>query len=295
MVKDLTELHCSPKAHVENAEDGNYTCFSKPELKLLAAEFNKKSPKKIKITGKKKEIVNQLLEAYKEVCDKHQFCWIKQTLTDPEKIAKLEKSFRPKMPDSWNDNPNTWLNTYDILYVMKQYEDLHKDFVFIGIYPIDFNESNSFGRCIGDILCNFDIKTNILDKGKKQFGIVFNTDPSTRSGSHWYSMYCNLNPNKKNYGIYSYDSVANEAQKQVKLFMKKVCDQVNDKKFECKENKIQRQFSNYDCGVYSMVFITQCLKNIPFKIICEKMQTDKYVNSFRQVLYRPSRIKKNMV
>lgn len=281
----MAELHCSPKLFYKGQNDK--TCFNMSELKLLAREFNKKSPDR-KIKGRTKaQLRDQLLQAYQKICDKHQFCWIRQTLSDSEKIAKLEKAFRPRKPISWDYDRNTWLNTYDILYVMEQYEELYKDFMFIGVYPIDFAVEEN-GVCIGDILCEFNVKENILNKKKSRFGIVFNTDPSTRGGEHWISLYCNLNPKKPNYGIYFYDSVGHPAPLEVKRFMAKVVKQVGDKNFESRENKIQKQFDNYDCGVYSIVFLTQCLKNIKFEEICKRMKTDHGVNMLRDVLYRPN-------
>lgn len=281
----MTELHCSPKLFYKGQKDK--TCFNMNELKLLAREFNKKWPDR-KIKGKTKaEIRDQLLEAYQKICDKHQFCWIRQTLTDSEKIAKLEKAFRPRKPISWDYDKNTWLNTYDILYVMEQYEDLYKDFMFIGVFPIDFAVEEN-GVCIGDSLCTFDVKKNVLDKKKKRFGIVFNTDPSTQGGEHWISLYCNLNKSKPNYGIYFYDSVGSRAPREVNEFMNKVVAQVGDDEFKSHVNKIQKQFDNYDCGVYSIVFLTQCLKNIKFEEICDRMKNDEGVNKLRDILYRPN-------
>jgi hypothetical protein len=124
--------------------------------------------------------------------------------------------------------------------------------------------------------------------GKTRFGIIFNTDPSYKGGQHWISLYCNLDPKKPNYGIYFYDSVATPAPREVKTFMAKVAAQVKNKAFEVKENKIQKQYDNYECGVFSMVFITQCLKHIKFDTICRKMKTDSGMNKLRDILYRPN-------
>lgn len=282
---NASELHCSPRRAHAFAEK-NSTCFNHKELKLLAGEFNKRRPRSEHIKGRtKKELVEQLLVAYKHICDKHQFCWIKQTMTDPEKIAKLEKAFRPKKPESWDENHNTWLNTLDIMYVMEQYEGLHKDYAFLGVFPIDFAEHDTFGKCIGDVMCNLDVRK--FDK--KRFAIVFNTDPSYKGGQHWICVFCDLRPKSKNYGIYYYDSVANAPPREITEFMARTVDQVGDIKFKAYENKVQRQFSNYDCGVFVQVFITQMLKNIhKFKYVCEHMHKDKEINKIRDVLYRPN-------
>lgn len=308
------ELHCSPKAHKFAEKDK--TCFSHGELKLLAREFNKKAgPSVPKITGRsKKELTGKLLTAYKHICDKHQFCWIKQTLSDPKKAAKLEAAFRPSRPLSWESDRNTWLNTYDILYVLEQYEDLYKDYVFLGVYPIDFASKDSFGTCVGTpilvndekkvtksfSMCNFDIKRDVLDKKKKRFGIVFNTDPSNRGGAHWYGMYCSLDTRRSNpnFGVYTYDSVANSPQKEVSAFMKRIAEQVDALKgdvpslgkrtFQSKYNKTQKQFGNNECGVFSLAYQTQMLKNIPFEKVCTRMKNDSYMNKLRDVFYRPN-------
>lgn len=308
------EIHCSPKAHKFAEKDR--TCFSHGELKLLAREFNKKAASGTpKINGRtKKELVGKLLTAYKNICDKHQFCWIKQTLTDSKKVAKLEDAFRPAKPLPWESDRNTWLNTYDILYVMEQYEELYKDYVFLGVYPIDFASKDSFGTCIGSPIvlkeekkevksfnmCDFDIKRDILDKNKKRFGIVFNTDPSHRGGAHWYGLYCSLDTRKgnPNFGVYTYDSVANSPQKEVREFMKKIASQVEalkgvrpefaKRKFEAKANETQKQFGNNECGVFSLAYQTQMLKNIAFDTVCKRMKNDAYMNKLRDVFYRPN-------
>ena len=278
------QLHCSPRAF--DTGEKTKTCFTLKELRLLASEFNKKNPER-PVRGKTKgELVKALLKAYKAVCDDHQFCWIRQTLTDHAKIAELEKAFRPPKPEEWERDRNTWLTTTDILYVMRQYEELYKDFKFMGVFPIDFAD-NSKGYCIGDMMCDFDIHRHVMDHKMRRFGVVFNTDKSYRSGQHWISLYCCLNPKNMNYGIYFYDSVANPAPKEVKEFMERVVKQVGDERFKAYENRVQKQYDNYDCGVYSCVFLTQCLKNVAFKTICARMHTDKGVNALRDVLYRP--------
>jgi hypothetical protein len=278
--KNPTDIHCSPAKY--NRAEKDQTCFSHDELKLLANEFNKHSDKKIKGTSKK-EIASELLKAYKPICNSDQYCWIKQTLSNSNKINKLEQNFRIQMPISWEKDKYTWLNTYDILYVMKQYEELYTDFEFLTVTPSDFSDKNSSGKCIGDMLCDFDVH----NFNKKRFGIVFNTGSSFSSGEHWQALFCNLNNKLPNYGIYFYDSVANPSSHKIKTFMKKIKDQVNDTKFELKENKIQSQYGGSECGMFSIIFLTQCLKNIKFDEICKRMHNDKKINELRMILYRP--------
>jgi len=256
-------------------------------LKIIAKEYNNLSKNKISLDLSKQELKEALENAFADVC-KSELCWMsndKVHLTE-DTMQKLKQTFRPEKPMEWYNNRRTWLNTYDILFVMQQYELLYKDFVFIGVYPIDFAAYDDYGKCIGDSLCDFKIK----DYKNKRFAIVLNTDYHDEPGSHWVSIYCNFNPKKPNYGIYYYDSVASEPQREVVAFMDKVAAQVpkGGKPFEKKQNRIQKQFKNTECGAFSIIFLTQCLKNIPFDYICRHMRTDDEINKLRDVLYSPN-------
>jgi hypothetical protein len=279
------DLHCAPEAHKLGEETGS--CFTHGELKLLAKEFNKHSPNKIKVTKQKKELVEELEKAYEKVCDKHQFCWISQHLSNSGKKQKLIEKFRPVKPKTWYQNRGTWLNTYDINYIMMQYENLYKDFKFMGTVPADFAERDQYGNCIGDLLCDFDVH-EFKKLGRTRFGMVVNTDTSRGQGSHWRSVYINTNKKKENYGIYYYDSVSTKYDERSKKFFDKVVKQVDDPDFKIHYNHVQRQFLSNECGMFSIVFLTQILKNIPFKEICERMPTDKRINEIRDILYRPN-------
>ena len=270
----MTDIHCSPVRHKHGTIHN--TCFKRNELDLLVKTFNHKNPHKpIDSKLRKKDIAKILLEEYRKVCNKSQYCWISQLLADSEHKKQLMKAFRPEMPTSWKKNSKTWLNTYDILYVLKQYEELYTDYVFLGVYSIDFFKKNSSNNCIGNDfgvnMCDLKL-ADLLKKGKTRFGVVFNTDTSDGSGEHWFSMYCNFgDKTSANYGIYYYDSVASVPDKEyIMPFVKniqaqalslekaqtqtQVLNKTVKKQFEFKYNKIQKQFKGFACGVYSIVF-----------------------------------------
>jgi hypothetical protein len=266
------------------------------ELKMIASDYNKtvdNSLSKIKLHNTKAKLYNEIRSTLAKEC-KEESCWIEQDFIKSDHKRKLQTSFRPVKPHEWYKNKRTWLNTFDILHVMKQYEKLYKDFSFLGVYPIDFRNKNSSGYCIGDSLCEFNIQ-QFLSKNKKQFAIVLNLDKHTQPGSHWVALYCNLNPKKNNFGIYYYDSVASRPGKEVKEFVNNITSQVlqyfpkeQANKFVAKFNITQKQYKNSECGVFSMVFITQALKNIDFDTICKYMKKDDHMNDIRDVLYRPN-------
>ena len=66
---------------------------------------------------------------------------------------------------------------------MKQYEIDYPNFIFIGPSPIDFDKKLMFGECVWNELCNLNIIKQLKD-GKNKVGIIFNTDPHNKSGSH---------------------------------------------------------------------------------------------------------------
>lgn len=290
----MTEKFCSPSRYYQADE----SCMSYKELQLLAKDLNQRlsNENRIKLRQKKDELHNSIKKALYPTCKDKEYCWIEQEFVKPSHKPMLEDAFRPKKPRAWKQNPRTWLNTYDILYVMQQYESLYKDFEFLGVHPIDFQSRYADGTCIGDNLCSFHVQ-QLLQNGKKRFAMVLNLDRHDQSGSHWVALYCNLSPRKPNFGVYYYDSVAHPPSHEVVSFMKQVFMQVQSvypqktaKKFAIKYNQVQKQFKNTECGMFSMVFLTQCLKHKEFQEICQGMRKDDAIQELRNVLYRPSNV-----
>ena len=102
---------------------------------------------------------------FKETCEKES-CWLKQKLFD-ENIALdvKDNTFAPKAPEEWGKNPDEWLSSVEIMQVMKQYEKTYKCFEFIGPSPIDYDEHLSYGECVWEELCKFNLQNNI-QRGK---------------------------------------------------------------------------------------------------------------------------------
>lgn len=283
--------HCSPAKYGK----GN-TCLSKKELEVIASDYNQTyTENKINVALPKKKLYNTIRNRLKEMCDTES-CIIEQDFVKQEHRDALEQSFRPKKPKIWYKNHRTWLNTFDILHVMKQYESLHKTFSFLGVFPMDFQQQYSTGQCIGISLCNFSVAEFIQQK-KDHFAFVLNLDYHYESGSHWVAVYANLNPKKNNFGIFYYDSVANPPTTEVKQFASNIATQIHQyykpeiaQKFKTQYNVKQKQFKNTECGIFSMVFLTQMLKYIDFNYICQNMKKDDQMNDIRDILYRPNKI-----
>jgi hypothetical protein len=179
---------------------------------------------------------------------KDQLCWTRtepvQKITD-NKIKEDIKhyTFRPNGPKKQHE----WLSTTDINKVMKQYEMQHKNFLFLGALPYDFDELPYYNTQ--------DLNFNELEKGKYKIGAVINLDIHTQSGSHWVALYANLDENK----IYYFDSFGKKPGKRIRNFCNRIISYMNNNekintkdffkkykssdKYDIRFNKTQHQFS----------------------------------------------------
>lgn len=282
----MTELPltCSPINSRKFAiKDG--TCFSRQDLLDLSKAYNLKTTTSMT----KSQLLSKLKRFMNDKCV-NESCWISQeNLNDRQLASRLNQSLRPIQPVEWSKNPETWLTNYDIEAVMNQYEKVYRNLRFLGVFPIDFAKTFRFStKCIGESLCDFDIHKHVLNLKKTQFAFIVNLDRHDQSGSHWVAVYCNLDKSSINYGIFYYDSVAPSKKPPVEIsnFMDKVSSQVKNDNFRKVVNHITHQKFNNECGMFSMVFLTQCFKNqIKVEEIFSRMKGDVEMNRLRDVLF----------
>jgi hypothetical protein len=256
-------MNCAPH------RKGDTTCYTKEQLVKMAKIL------KIKFTGSKEEIWNAIRMHLFDECD-YEWEWMDNKairgLNDRE--IKYE-TFKPPMPTAWLKNKFTWLNTTDILNVMRQYEKLYRDFKFFGPVPVD---------CPKDISCeltNIDLgKMN--RKGVNMVGVIFNLDKHNESGSHWVGLFTNMQDNSITY----YDSTGNQPPDYIKYFMGMLKRQMKSG-VVIDWNKKKHQFGGSECGVYSMNFIIESIKGNKLSDIEKKSISDYSVNILRNYFYRP--------
>lgn len=251
------KLRCSPK---EKNKINSFTCYTNDSLYKLRDQWNKRHSNKMIKTNDPKEIHSMLSSYLNNVC-KTESCWLKQN-KDFGKISEdIIDSFAPVSPNEWKTNPNEWLSSVDIDKVMNQYKKAYKCFEFIGPSPIDFDTKTSHGECVWNELCNFSL-ANQIKKGKNKIGIIFNTDPHNKSGSHWISLFINI----KKKIICFFDSVGTKQSKEIMKLVNRIIDQghkLNPKinfKFE-NNNGVEHQNENTECGIYSLFFIIHMLQD----------------------------------
>lgn len=318
--------YCAP--HRRDMQRTTGSCLSKKELLFIATTYNDtcKPEETIDVAttaGKGKAALHgELTKRFAVACREHgEYCWFQVA---PGSVrAAVQENFAPIRPAAWYENESTWLNTYDILLVMKQHERFHTHFKFIGVLPRDFASRVTRRSCVSQNMCDFDVKRDLLDKGKTEFGAVFNHDMHYQQGSHWVALFGSFDPKSKQYGIHYYDSIARKPKPEILRFMKQLAtdfarivapvgkhlsshklgsltntlasssssDEVL--KFKISFNKRQHQFENNECGMFSLNFLVNCLErpDLSYLQIDKLPIDDQHVNMLRRIFYTPNMAK----
>ena len=173
---------------------------------------------------------------------------------------------------------------------MKQYTHIYKCFRFIGPTPIDYDALEN-NVCVTNELCNFSLAHQIHD-GKFKIGIIFNTDPHTKGGEHWISMFINI---KKGF-IFFFDSAGNKIPPRIYPLVEKIIEQgrhlATPIEFKFDQNyPNEHQYSSTECGMYSLYFIIHMLEDkLTQKYLKTHVITDDYIEKFRKVYFNESHL-----
>jgi len=132
-------------------------------------------------------------------------------------------------------------------------------------------------------LCKFDVDKH-LGKGQTKIGIVFNTDPSTKDGQHWISLYMDFGKHNSDHrAIYYFDSFGRKPPKQIKELIDKATKQSSE--VGCAPyyfyNDHSYQKANAQCGMYSIHFIKKMLEGLSFEEYLREPLNDKLMITMR--------------
>jgi hypothetical protein len=291
---------CSPKVLKSGKyKRENFTCYSIKELKKIAKDYNKIVKKNNKIKDisrkKKRDLWEELIEKNKNNCGYNEKCWLKQNYVlinnNKKERNRMLSLFRPDIKDKeivYGERP---LRTLDIWRVMEQYEENNNfrkenDFKFVGVFPLDFEEKYG-NKCISEEICNLDIRKEVK-RGKTKFGMCFNLDYHNLPGSHWVCLYINANKRDKNYGIYYYDSEAEEMPIEIRNYIKRL---IRENKYILKDIKvitnnkgIKHQKSGNECGVYVIYFLERSINGVNYNklMIDKRLRNNRSMNLLRR-------------
>jgi len=300
---------CSPSANKRKF------CYSKESLEKIIKNWNILCPYKndkiiINPNDSLNDIISKINEKFKKYTKKDNIYWAwvdllkrearyqkKQTSLN-ELLTIERKDLRPSQPKEWVKNPVEWLSNFDIIKVLKQYEDIPENkYKFLGVFSIDFGLKKD-GVCQFSQFCNIDIK-EILESGNvKYLGFVTNLSRSNEAGTHWTSSFFVLDPSLPSFGGYYYDSTTGNIPNDLKpVFadIKSQAEKLFKKPFPIEINTIRHQRSNTECGVFSIAFQLLWLnflkrdKNTKLeKIIKLSEYTDAKMKKLRFRYFRPN-------
>jgi hypothetical protein len=208
-------------------------------------------------------------------------------ISDNEKQELARQYLRPAMPSGWKEDPDMWLDSNNIADVMNQYEDAFPHFEFMGPFPIDFAapdpykgsiSGNGKKKCLMNEICELRVQ-EAMKNGTKSIGIVYNLDPHYKSGSHWVANYIDIPGHR----CYYFDSYGMAPPKQIASFMRWLTTQ--DPKMRLEYNSRRLQFSNTECGVYSIYFITRMLEGDRFVDLTRRRPKDSDMLDLRDWLF----------
>ena len=273
--KNEGDKKCGPTMTFENG-----SCIPLNLLVKMAIAYNKKNKENsISLFDTLEELSPDkyktylLFEFQKRFKNTNHSEWVNNKIFD--NIPKEDKEylqtsvFRPEGPQGQFQ----WLSTLDINKTLVQYENKYPDFVFLGAVPIDFNELDYYPFK----KMNFN---ELRKEGKNKLGVIFNLDEHYKGGSHWVSLFSDLEKGQ----VYFSDSYGRKPEKRINHFIDRIKDYLetcNIDNLDIRHNPTQHQKGNSECGVYSINFILRLLKGKTFDHLTRKRLTDEKVNKCR--------------
>jgi hypothetical protein len=294
------KTNCSPAVENKSVQSGS--CLTPEIIILLKNQYNKYYPTKQIHTTDPKELLKVLKMKFNEKGCKKELCMLEE-IKDVELRENVKKEiFAPDQPIEWKTNPDEWLSNYDIMNVIRQYEEKYTDFKFFGPTTIDFDtrlpELNN--QCVENNLCEFNLKKD-LKNGFQHFACVFNLDKHYESGSHWVSIFVDI-PEKI---IFYFDSAASPIPEEISVLVKRLQKQSLelDKPFRFKyysNGNLRHQNGGTECGMYALFFIiTMLTGKTPFfkdrilsmkeriHLFTKKKIRDEVVFDYRDLYFNP--------
>lgn len=293
--------YCSPIALAHN----NMICYTKNSLLIIIKVWNILLPlDKIdfKITDEHLELFNKVDAKFKKYLrkDNTYWCWTEILKHIASKLNKSNvadilkhvenKDLRPAQPVEWVSNPTEWLSNFDIHKCLIQYSNtpIYK-YKFIGVFSIDFGTSKN----------PINIKKILKENPNISYiGFITNLSRASEVGTHWTSSFFVLDPSLKSYGGYYYDSTTEKIPKDLQpVFddIKRQAEELFEKPFMIKINNNRHQYSNTECGVFSIAFQTRWIsllkknKDVIFDdIIKFEGYKDKIMKILRNKIFRPN-------
>eukprot|EP00798_Chlamydomonas_sp_ICE-L_P019633 gene19633-26318_t len=279
--KDSTKIADKTIEGTIDKFDG-HTCFPHAALQELTRQFNSRASQKLPLRVNKMTLWSNLQKSFAHICDMDESCWM-----DHLRNQVAEAYMKPPAPARWSLGKH-YLTTTEIDTILRAYTNSRM--LFLGVFPLDFQSFNAWGRCIGIMLCTLDVK-KFLQSGHKGFGFVINTHKSGMPGEHWLALYCGLDKTAPNYGIYFYDSYGTmwPIPAAINKFMTYIKNQVSDPDFQKHRNTYMHQRRSSECSMFCIEFLVALSQGVTFEdATSAKHMTDEGIVEKRSMYFRPS-------
>lgn len=303
------EYKCAPnvyayKTDIYNERLGTFdTCYNIHQLKNMIIAYNKTRPTESRIsedilkTNDKDFMWLTLKEKLENECGNDEYCWTNDKLINKlpgdVKESVLTMTFKPERPMGKNGKTmNAWLSNFDISNVVEQLKRIYRDFEFLGPFPIDYEKYPEM------YTLNMNVLSDLLRKGKKRIGIVFNTGTLKSGGIHWVALFLNFkikHPIEDAYTIEYFDSVGRNPPKVIRNLIEQIKSGIclNFKegciKIHEKVKQLAHQKGNNECGVYCLYFISERLKGRSYEDLQANEMTDNIMFEFRNKFFMISK------
>lgn len=223
-------------------------------------------------------------------------------LEDHESDDIKFKHFKPFAPS----DPTSWLGNDDIDTIQEQLYKLYPEYFYSFIHMIDIKmiKHKHFIKIDHKIESIKEINFyNKIQEGYKTYGTVFNTDPSTKGGQHWFAIFFDFRNSGSLYDPYTLEYFNSSGEpityKPFQEFLLNLASKLSDELKKCVKfiqvTDIQHQGldpvlgeNSGNCGVYSIYYIWSRLENIHYSVFNdpEKIITDNMITNFRSKIFR---------
>lgn len=232
---------------------------------------------------------DQIIEIAKEAlgCNSESCIIEKNAFRDFIGHANAQK-IRQRFKEAGPANTNKWLNNSNIDNTIAQWKQMFPGFLHVPFQMSDFDKENTE---LNEIDLAYEFTTNNYNC----MGVVLNTDISSGSGIHWFCIFVDARnkDTKKHITIEVFDSAGNIPPSSVIRWVAKqrlaLANAFNGIKVEdlvvTRQNKLQ--FSNSECGVFSLWYIFCRLNKVPYSYFTKPgAATDEMMLKFRKYLFR---------
>tara|TARA_B100002051_G_C16733851_1_gene639913 strand:+ start:1980 stop:2498 length:519 start_codon:yes stop_codon:yes gene_type:complete len=142
---------------------------------------------------------------------------------------------------------------------MRQYETKYPSFAYLGASPVDFDAKPRDGseKCVWVRLCDLSIARELAKK-KTRMAVILNADPHYKDGSHWMTLFINLNDRY----LFYFDSTGDPMPRQVKKLVKRLQAEGAALGLHLRliVNRVPHQRQNTECGVYALYAVSRLLE-----------------------------------